>query len=227
MVKYQHLIPGGTQMEDFFDPDSWLMSALSALADLIIVNILWLLTSIPIVTLGASTAALYSVVRPSEKRYSSSAAKNYVFAFVRNFRKGTLVFLVLLIPAAFAAVNAVMVFYGLLEDSLFSYVLCGISIFLFLFIWSYAFPLTACFESGVFRTISNALVLSVAHLPTTIAVTVLNLVPVLILLFLTDFFFKWIMLWLFLGFALIAKANAWLLERVFRRYPAAEETSGT
>lgn len=212
-------------MEDFFDPDSWLMSTLSAFADLIIVNILWLLTSLPIVTLGASTAALYSVVRPTEKRYGSSAAKNYVFAFVRNFRKGTLVFLILLVPAAFAAVNAVMVFYGLLEDSIVSYVICGVSIFLFLFVWSYAFPLTASFESPVFKTLSNALVLSVAHLPTTIAVTVLNLLPVVVLLFFTDFFFHWIMIWLLIAFALIAKANAYLLERIFRRYMPQEETT--
>jgi len=212
-------------MEDFFDPDSWLMSTLSAFADLIIVNILWLLTSLPIVTLGASTAALYSVVRPSEKRYGSSAAKNYVFAFVRNFKKGTLVFLILLVPAAFAAVNAVMVFYGLLEDSIVSYVICGVSIFLFLFVWSYAFPLTASFESPVFKTVSNALVLSVAHLPTTIAVTVLNLLPVVVLLFFTDFFFRWIVVWLLIAFALIAKVNAHLLERIFRRYMSQEETA--
>jgi len=212
-------------MEDFFDPDSWLMSTLSAFADLIIVNILWLLTSLPIVTLGASTAALYSVVRPSEKRYGSSAAKNYVFAFVRNFKKGTLVFLILLVPAAFAAVNAVMVFYGLLEDSIVSYVICGVSIFLFLFVWSYAFPLTASFESPVFKTVSNALVLSVAHLPTTIAVTALNLLPVVVLLFFTDFFFRWIVVWLLIAFALIAKVNAHLLERIFRRYMSQEETA--
>lgn len=209
-------------MENFFDPDSWLMSTLSEMADLIIVNILWLLTSIPIVTLGASTAALYSVVRPSEKRYGSSAAKNYVFAFVRNFKKGTLLFLLLLIPALFAAVNAVMVFYGLLEDSIVSYVVCGISIFLFLFVWSYAFPLTASFDNTVLKTAANALVLSIAHLPTTIAVTVLNLLPVVVLLFFTDFFFSWFMVWLLLAFALIAKANAWLLERVFRRYRPGE-----
>lgn len=212
-------------MEDFFDPDSWLMSTLSSLADLMIVNILWLLTSLPIITLGASTAALYSVLRPNEKRYGSSAAKEYVLAFVRNFKKGTLILLVLLIPATFAVFNILMVFYGLLEDSIISYIVCGLSVFLFLFVWSYSFPLTACFESGVFKTISNALILSVAHLPTTVVVTVLNLLPVIILLFFTDFFFKWTIIWLLLAFALIAKVNSWLLERVFRRYLPKEEPS--
>jgi uncharacterized membrane protein YesL len=206
-------------MEDNFEQDSGIINLLIDFADLIIANLLWLITSLPVITLGASTAALYSVVRtPGEKRYSASVFKNFFLAFGKNFKTATLAFLILLIPGALVAVNAFLLVFGLLEASTVSYVICGLSILLFLFAWNYVFPLIATFENTLFRTLSNALILSVAHLPTTVAVTVLNLIPVLVLLFFTNFFFKTIIIWLFVACALIAKANCLLLERVFRRY---------
>ncbi len=213
-------------MDTYFSHDSAVMSLLSDFADLIIVNLLWLITSLPIVTLGASTAALYSTIRtPGGKRYSSSVVKNYFSAFAKNFKAATLAFLVLMIPGALVAVNAYLLFFGLLEASVISYGICGLSILLFLFAWNYVFPLIANFENSLFRTLSNALILSVAHLPTTVLLTALNLIPVLVLLFFTSFFFRTIIVWLFVGFALIAKANSLLLERIFRRYrPAEDET---
>lgn len=213
-------------MDNFFDPDSWIMTTLSDIADLIIANILWLITSIPIITLGASTSALYAVVRtPGENRRSASVFKNFFLAFARNFKSATVAFLLLLIPAAFVGVNVFLVLFGLLEDSIVSYVICGVSILLFVFAWNYVFPLIAHFENSVLKTLANALVLSVSHLPTTVAVTILNLIPVLILVFFTKFFFRCTMIWLFIGFALIAKGNSLLLERVFRRYIPEDSTA--
>lgn len=206
-------------MENNFEQDSGVVSLLMDFADLIIANALWLLTSLPLITLGASTSALYSVVRtPGETRYSASVFKNYFRAFFRNFKTATLALLILLIPAAFAAINFFLALFGLLEQSIVGYVICGISILLFLFAWNFTFPLIAYFENGVLKTLGNALVLSVAHLPTTILITALNLIPALVLIFFTNFFYKTIIIWLFVAFALIAKANSLLLERVFRRY---------
>lgn len=212
-------------MDNNFEQDSGVVSLLMDFADLIIANLLWLLTSLPIITLGASTAALYSVVRtPGETRYSASVFKNFFRAFFRNFKTATLALLILLIPAALVGINVFVVIFGLLEESIAGYVICGISILLFLFAWNYVFPLIAHFENGVLKTLGNALVLSVAHLPTTILVTVLNLIPVLVLIFFTNFFYKTIIIWLFVAFALIAKANSLLLERIFRRYLPQETT---
>ena len=208
-------------MENYFDPDSWLMVKVSEFGDLIIANVLWLLTSLPIVTLGASTAALYSVVRtPGERRYSASVVKNYFRAFRKNFRQGTITFLLLLLPGAVALVNLFLLLAGMMDDSVIRYVVCAVPALLFCFVWSYVFPLMARFENTVKKTLVNALLLSVAHFPTTILVTVINLIPLAVLLFFTDWFFGYVILWILLGFAAIAKVNTLLLERVFRRYEA-------
>lgn len=213
-------------MGTLFDPESWIMVKLAELGDLIILNLLYIITSIPIFTLGASTTALYAVMKsPDENVYSSSLFKNYFRAFFKNFRKSTVLFLILLIPAAVILVNLYILLAGLMEDSIISYILCAIPIVVFIFAWNYVFPLTAKFENTVRGTFANAFVLSVAHLPTTIVLTVLNLLPLAVFFFFTNFFYKTLMIWVLLAFSLIAKINSLLLKRVFDRYipqPAGE-----
>ena len=50
----------------FFNYDSPFWSFMSRIADLVIVNILWLVFCIPVFTIGASTAAMLSLIHISE-----------------------------------------------------------------------------------------------------------------------------------------------------------------
>ena len=206
-------------MDEHVSQDAGIVALLANFADIVIANFLWIITAIPIFTLGASTAALYSVLRaPRENQYASSIFVKYFTAFAKNFKKTALIFLLLLLPAAFVAYNIYLLVFGLLADNILGYILCCFSIVLFFFLWVYVFPLAATFENRIFKTIANGLMLSVAHFPTTLAILILWSIPVLVLVFFTNFFFRTIIIWLFVVFALIAKANAFLLERVFRRY---------
>ena len=206
-------------MDNQVSHDAGIISLLSDFADILIINFLWLVTSIPVITLGASTAAVYSVMRsPGDKRYTSSILVLYFTAFARNFKKATAIFLLLLIPGALVIVNAFLLLFGLLETSVVGYALCGLSLILFVSLWVYVFPLVATFENGVFKTIANALVLSVAHFPTTLAVIVLSAIPLLVLLFWTNLFYRTVFVWVFVVVALVSKVDALLVERVLKRY---------
>ena len=71
-------------MRHLFDIESPLMTWLSRLADLMVLNLLWLLSCVPIITVGAATAALYSAsIAIMEGRCGSAAG-----AFWREFRGG-------------------------------------------------------------------------------------------------------------------------------------------
>ena len=206
-------------MDNFFDSDSWIMVKLGQLGDLIIANLLFVITSIPLITLGASTTALYAVMKgPDENVYSSSVFKHYFRAFFANFKKSTMILLILLIPGAIVLVNLYILLAGLMENSVLNYILCAIPIVVFVFAWNYVFPLTAKFENTIRGTFANAFVLSVLHLPTTVALTVLNLIPLAVFLLFTNFFYKTLVVWVLLVFALIAKINSLLLKRVFDRH---------
>ena len=64
-------------------------------------NVLWFICSLPIVTIGASTAALYyvslKIVRGEEGRVFSS----FFHSFRENFRQATVIWLILLAAGAF------------------------------------------------------------------------------------------------------------------------------
>lgn len=59
------------------DPDSPIMSFLARVADLVILNVLWLLCCLPVVTAGASTTAMYHVVRHLQEESISSVTRDF------------------------------------------------------------------------------------------------------------------------------------------------------
>lgn len=80
--------------------DSPFMKFMERFTDLFILNLLWLLGSLPLVTMGASSAAVCKVTMAmSEDREGSSLWKSYWKAFGENFRQATLVWILQLIGA--------------------------------------------------------------------------------------------------------------------------------
>lgn len=63
---------------------------------LILCNILWVLCSIPFLTIGASTTALYYSVVKSLRRDGAPLTRSFFHAFRENFRQSTVVHIVLL-----------------------------------------------------------------------------------------------------------------------------------
>ena len=83
-------------MERFFNQEGWLYRFLNRLWDLIVLNVLFILTCIPIITIGASICALYTVTMKGVRKEDSYIASSYFKAFKENFKKGTLIWLLLL-----------------------------------------------------------------------------------------------------------------------------------
>ena len=84
-------------MGRFFDLDSPLMSALNKLADLIILNILVIICSLPVFTIGASMTALHYVVLKMVRNEEGYIIKSFFKSFKQNFRQATIIWLILLV----------------------------------------------------------------------------------------------------------------------------------
>ena len=118
-------------MKKLFDPDSPILRFLTQAAELAWLNILWVVCSLPVFTLGASTAALCTAVRNMirESGHWNSAA--FFRAFRDNFKKSTLLWLILL--AALALLGAdVYILRALFPEQLFWLVLPGVCFALWL-----------------------------------------------------------------------------------------------
>ena len=90
-------------MNNILKPDSPVMELLRTIADVIILNLLFVICSIPIVTFGASYSAKYYVAMKIVKGEESGVVKPFFKAFKQNFKQSTIVWLIMMLVIAVLA----------------------------------------------------------------------------------------------------------------------------
>ncbi len=93
-------------MHRLFGIDSPLMGALMKIGDVLCLSVLWLAFSLPIFTIGASSAALYAAVHHCLRRNGAGIWKSFWNAFRENFRRSTLAWLIELLILAVLGLDA-------------------------------------------------------------------------------------------------------------------------
>lgn len=133
-------------------------------------SLLWLVFSLPIVTVGASTAALYTVMLAYVKNQEGYLTSSFFQAFRQNFKKATVIWVIELLLGGFLMMDLAVYFRSNRADGvvflLMTLFFCAVVLFFFTFTWCYG--MTAKFENTVRRTIANALVLSICHWPSSL-----------------------------------------------------------
>lgn len=208
-------------MQNLFSPDSKIMQYLGRLGDLMLLNFFFLVTCIPVVTIGAALTAMYTVCFRFDTERERGTVSSYFEAFRANFKQSTVLWLILLLCIGSAGFNTVFfyVFPGAMHSlwRLFAFLMA-----LVLLIFSYTFPLLSQFENSCKGTLKNALLMSVGYLPRSIVVVALNVLPGVLLLTNLYVFFQVGFIWLIVYFAAAAYLNSRILKRVFDPYQAVE-----
>ncbi len=201
-----------------FDPDSPIMSFLARVADLVILNVLWLLCCLPVVTAGASTTAMYHVARHLQEESTSSVTRDFFRSFKSDFRQATPVYLLLLIPTAAVVMNA-WILSAQSSDVVPVYVraIWMVSALMLTFVVSFVYPVMAYFDDTVWKTLRTAAVLAVAKLPRTVLISAINLLPIIMLFVSLPFFLRSSIFWLLIGSSLTAYLNMLILRPVFKK----------
>ena len=89
-------------MGNIFNPDSKFTHFTNKFSDLITLNLWFVLTSLPLITIGASATAMhYVLLRIYRDELEYSITKNYFRAFRENFRQATAIWIIYI---AFGAV---------------------------------------------------------------------------------------------------------------------------
>ena len=78
-------------MNSFFNYEGPFFNVLNRLSDLVILNVLWFICCLPIVTIGASTTALYYVTIKIVNDEDAYVAKNFFKSFRQNFLQSTVI----------------------------------------------------------------------------------------------------------------------------------------
>ena len=89
----------------------------------------------------------------------------------------------------------------------------------------YVFPLLSRFENKITTTLRNAFIIAIADFPRTIVMIVIVVGSVLLTFWNAYTFWYGLLIWILGGFAIVAFANSYFLNKIFKKYmPEEEET---
>ena len=210
-------------MRKFFSPDSIAMRFLTLLCNLMYINLLFIIFSLPLFTMGAALSAMYSTLFKMLHGDDPFIGKTFVKAFKSSFKQATTMWLpiaifeILFVIGIYITLFILDPMYNMLQYPL------SISFFLLLCISNYIFPQIALFNQTNSVTLKNAVLLAISNFPTTLFMIV---VPVILYLIgglsgkNTVMVFSILM---FIGIAAIAYYNAALLRRIFNKLMGEED----
>ncbi|KAF1290782.1 YesL family protein [Candidatus Enterococcus leclercqii] len=177
-------------------------------------NLLYLITCLPVITIGAATTALFDVTMHYADGEKGYLIKDYLISLKRNWRQSTRIFLLILLPILllgfsgffwFAFKNILGTVAGMIAMALIAVLLSTFMI---------ASALVARYENSTKQTLQNALLLTIAH---PLKALCILLIPVTVgcLAILTPSL-KFLLL--LLGFSFSAYSGAFLLLNIFSNH---------
>ena len=192
---FRHISNGGIAINRFYDSDAPVWNAIGKMADVAVLSVLWTICSVPIITMGAASAALMRCSLNMHTQEGNWRARSFFRYFRDNFRNATLLWLVFLLAAAVFIFDIVILADPGSAAMRIQRIIAVIGLILWMITAVWAFALTAQFENGLFQTIKNAFYIGISRLPRTIIMCVLWLVPVALLAFNPYVLSRIIVLW--------------------------------
>ena len=187
-------------MHTLFNPENKFWNFMGKITDVACMSLLWLLTSLPVFTIGASTAAFYSFTLDAVGDNEGRVIGSYFSAFKANFKKATLLWLLQLTLGALLAVNlyAAWNFYlakGVIALGFLS--LSGCAALVAICCSVYIYPILAAYDFPVKKILMDSFIMATGNLHVTISVLVLFLLAAVGIYYFGGLFFFWIGLAIF------------------------------
>lgn len=172
----------------FLSIDSPLMQMMSKVADLMIINLLTVVCMLPLVTAGAALTAMHYQVLKIVRNEECYVVRGYFKAFKENFKQSTAIWLIMLLLGIILGGDFyIMSASGKEYNFIFKALVGAVAIFT-IFTFMYVFPVQAKFANPVFRTIKNALAISILQAPKSILMLILYVVPIVLAIFFPGIF---------------------------------------
>lgn len=208
----------------FFGLDGPVIQFLCKVADCIFVSLLCALFCLPLVTIGASLAAANKVMCDIIHETDNGIIKGFVAAFIKNFMKATIAWLVFILLVALLLLCVVYVsahFTGVVALGLYLVLLYGSVAVLGCF--SYILPLIIRYENSMILHGKNAMILAFGKLPKTFAMILLNLSPLIIYLLGPDAFFKTVILWPTVGVGAVVYMVQYMMKPIYEELEESDQ----
>lgn len=212
-------------MNNLFNPDNIVMQFLYKVSDLIILNLIFMLSCIPIITIGPALSALYYVNLKIIRGEDPYIWRNYWKSFRQNFKQSTIVWLLSIAVFLFMKLDFDIVYAQ--KSNVFTVIgifLVIVSVFL-ISIFIYVFPIISHFVCTTKQALKNAVLMSIAHLPFTLLLLVLYIGTYFLATSSVKALAMTITVGGICGFSCISLMACIFFSKIFKNYePAPEET---
>ena len=184
-------------MDKLFNMDNKFFSFMGRAADLFMLNVVFVICCLPVVTIGASLTALHYVTLKMARNEESYIIRSFFKSFKQNFKQATIINLIMLLIAGvlYFDTNIVRQMGGSMSKVLYIiFIALGI---IYLAVFLYIYPVLAKFYNSVKNTFRNAFLMSIMHLPYTILMALVTIAPAAIF-FIPDFRVQSVVILLFI-----------------------------
>lgn len=194
--------------------------AMLLLTNLMMLNLMVILTSLPIFTLGASISSMYSLTIKYAKKEDDSVFKAYFKAFKQNFKQATIIWIPNMLIGI--ALGAAAYYLSSSDTGAFLWIILAVLAFLFCLVSSMIYPMLGRYNNTTVAIIFNSINISIRNILPMLCVVFLNVVPWILAVEFTGIFLYLGLFWTFGGFSLIALLNSLVIARIFDKYTEAE-----
>ena len=199
---------------EIFNSENKVWRFLGKLVDVFVVNLLFVICSLPIVTIVPSCSAMYYVTMKLVRDTENYPARSFLHFFRKNWKQGVVLSVILIVTGVLFAGDIFLYrqYADLIPGSMVLTVLMIALFVVWLFIALYLPAVFARFDNSIKNTLKNSLLMAIAHLPFTLLILLITIVLGILGVFVP-------ILW----FGLVAFGNSCVFVKIFDRYMPKEE----
>lgn len=204
----------------FFGNDSLFGRIFGTLGNMIVVNFLFILCSIPIITFGASFTSMYYALLRNLKYGDSSLTRDFFSSFRQNFKQSTLSWgIAVIFIIVFSADIGMFGPRGIYPITAIYYLIIVLAVIVAITAM-FVFPVIATFQNTLKNLWIQSFFLAAKNIPSALAVLALNVIPLYLSLTTSSpqVFGLALFIWIIAGFGLTAWINTFLFYRIFEPY---------
>ncbi|MBR4767877.1 MAG: glutamate--tRNA ligase [Lachnospiraceae bacterium] len=186
------------------------------LVDVLVLHLFWIVCSLPIVTFGPSTTALYYALMRLARDEGGHYYRAFFKSFKENIKQGIILGLIFLLIEGALAYTYWLCTKNVALNPAFPgiRIVAIILMVVVVMTFEYAFPLLARFDNTIRRTIQNAFLMSIRHIGWTIVMTAIFVGFYALIIAFERYIFP-LTIW---GFGLVAFLQSYILNRIFKPY---------
>lgn len=171
-------------MRNIFNPEGPLMSFITKITYSAYLNILWFICCLPIITIGASTTALFYVTLKIAKNEEGNITKAFFHSFRENFKQGTVIWLILLAVGIVLGVDGYILYHMRFSNTFWTIItaIFIVALAAYAIIMMYIFPLLSRFQNTTMAMFKNSIMIGMRFLLCTALMAVIYFAMALVVI---------------------------------------------